>query len=107
MDNSGDKKTQKDDTKARNAILDGASDVKKTWSDFRRLGFSDETGNYGYSDGGQKPRWDNRICTKIDTNSESTKDKFKAFSKKVKCAEAKYKFSNNDANDNKNRKKIC
>ena len=95
---------EKSKEKTTHAILDGASDVKKTWSDIRRLGFSDESGNYGYEDGGN---WDARVCTNIDTDSESTTNKFEAFSKKVECAEAKYNFSGGDASDNENRKKFA
>ena len=88
--------------KTGSTILDSVSDVKKTWSDIRRLGFSDESGNYGYTGD-----FEDRVCTNIDTNSESTTNKFEAFSKKVECAEAKYNFSNRDTSDDENRKKFA
>ena len=92
---------EKSKDKTKNAILDGATDVKKTWSNIRRLGFSDESGNYGYNG-----KFKDKVCTNISADSEHT-NKFDAFSKKVECANDKYNFSNSSADDNEYRKQFA
>ena len=73
----------------------GITDVQKTWSDIKRIGFLDASGNYGYKDSGGTS-YEDTTCTAIPDLEE-----------KLKCADTKFKFKSGKASDDENRKQFA
>ena len=73
----------------------GVQDVQRTWSDIKRIGFSDGSGNYGYKDEGDN-KFKDTVCTNIEDYEE-----------KLECADAKFSYKSSKADDDENRRQFA